>query len=53
MAERFRERVKSIYSAENVAKQICDIYETVLGRRGRGRKTPHATRDVVTSQTIS
>jgi hypothetical protein len=45
--------VKSVYSAENVSKQICEIYETVLGRGVRGRKAPHAARDVVTSQTIS
>jgi len=53
LAERFHERVKSVYGAENVAKQICDIYETVLGRRVHGRKAPQAARDVVSSQTIS
>jgi glycosyltransferase involved in cell wall biosynthesis len=53
MADKFQERVKRVYGAENVAKQICEIYETVASRRAGGRKTPHATRDVVTSQTIS
>ena len=33
LAERFHRRVNDVYSSEKVADKVCNIYDTVLGRR--------------------